>query len=72
MDFVVVEMQRRDWVQVRAIYGEGLVTGLAAFMVAPPVWKVWHDGHLIVGRTVARESDGRVLGWSALAPVPDN
>lgn len=72
MAFVIEEMQRQDWRQVRAIYGEGLATGLAAFMLTPPVWKVWDTGHLALGRIVARDEKGAVLGWSALAPVPDN
>jgi L-amino acid N-acyltransferase YncA len=72
MGFIIGEMQRRDWSQVRAIYGEGLATGLAAFMLTPPVWRVWDKGHLALGRTVARQDDGRIVGWSALAPVPDN
>lgn len=70
--FTIDDMQRQDWAQVRAIYGEGLATGLAAFMTAPPRWPVWDKGHLPLGRTVARGSEGRILGWSALAPVPDN
>lgn len=72
MGFEVEEMRRTDWSQVRAIYGEGLKTGLAAFMTAPPVWKVWDKGHLLLGRTVARDENACILGWSALAPVPDN
>lgn len=72
MGFVIEEMRRRDWAQVRAIYGEGLATGLAAFTRTPPRWQAWNAGHLAVGRTVARDTAGRVLGWSALAPVPDN
>ena len=69
------EMQKKDWVQVRTIYGQGLATGIAAFMTVPPIWKDWDAGHLSLGRTVAREGtrggDGRVLGWAALAPVAD-
>lgn len=72
MNMKIDEMTRRDWSQVRAIYGEGLASGLAAFMLNPPVWKDWDAGHLALGRTVARHDDGRILGWSALAPVPDN
>ena len=72
MNFIIDQMRRRDWAQVRAIYGEGLATGLAAFMTSPPVWKAWDDGHLTIGRTVARNDEDRILGWSALAPVPDN
>ena len=71
MKFVIDTMQRQHWKQVRAIYGEGLASGLAAFMSAPPVWKSWHAGHLLLGRVVARQNDGCILGWSALAPVPD-
>lgn len=72
MEPTIEEMQRSDWSQVRAIYGEGLATGLAAFMLTPPRWPAWDAGHLSLGRTVARGADGAVLGWSALAPVPDN
>jgi L-amino acid N-acyltransferase YncA len=60
-----------DWNAVRAIYREGLATGLAAFMTDPPGWEAWDAGHLPVGRLVARTSDGAIAGWSALAPVPD-
>lgn len=72
MEFVIDGMRREDWPSVRDIYAEGLATGLAAFMLKPPGWKVWDAGHLPVGRLVARHEDGRLLGWSALAPVPDN
>lgn len=71
MAFAVDTMQRQDWTQVRAIYGEGLATGLAAFLKSPPKWPDWDAGHLELGRTVARDPAGTVLGWSALAPAPD-
>ena len=71
MEYVIDAMQRNDWTQVRAIYAQGLTTGLAAFMSLPPDWKNWNAGHLTLGRVVARQDDGSVLGWSALAPVPD-
>jgi L-amino acid N-acyltransferase YncA len=71
MPFSINNMRRGDWEAVRAIYREGLATGLAAFMVNPPSWKAWDTGHLTIGRLVARTSDGAIAGWSALAPVPD-
>ena len=71
MDFLIDTMQRQDWAQVRAIYGEGLATGIAAFMKTPPKWPAWHAGHLEFGRFVARDRAGAVFGWSALGPVPD-
>jgi L-amino acid N-acyltransferase YncA len=69
--FKIDAMQDGDWSQVRAIYGEGLATGLAAFMLDPPRRQDWDRGHLTAGRLVARSGD-RVIGWAALAPVPDN
>lgn len=69
--FKIDAMQDGDWSQVRAIYGEGLATGLAAFMLDPPRRQDWDRGHLTVGRLVARSRDS-VIGWAALAPVPDN
>lgn len=72
MDFAIDAMQEQDWSTVRAIYGEGLATGLAAFMTSPPDWPGWNAGHLAIGRLVARGPDGgAVLGWAAMAPVPD-
>lgn len=64
-------MRREDWKQVRALYAEGLATGLAAFMTDPPRWEAWDEGHLDTGRLVARAEDETVTGWAALAPVPD-
>ena len=75
MKFSIDRMQRQDWARVRAIYGEGLATGLAAFQTDPPRWTDWDAGHLAVGRLIARTDEGSgkgaIAGWSALAPVPD-
>lgn len=65
------EMRREDWKKVRDLYAEGLATGLAAFMTDPPRWDDWDEGHLDIGRLVSRAADGTVVGWAALAPVPD-
>ena len=59
-------MRRSDWAKVRAIHGEGLATGLAAFRTHPPVWKDWDAGHLAVGRWVRvgrRRSLFALCGW---------
>lgn len=63
-------MQREDWPKVRAIYGDGLATGLAAFMSAPPLWESFDASHLAVGRLVARHGD-KVVGWTALSRAAD-
>jgi len=55
-----------DWPFVRAIYEEGLDVGTFEELV--PTWEEWDDGHLVWPRLVARDADGAVLGWAALAP----
>ena len=59
-----------DWPAVRAIYEAGIATGNATFETAVPDWPDWDAAHLPEHRLVARQ-DGRVLGWTALAPVSD-
>ena len=64
-------MQRKDWKQVKAIYREGLSTGLAAFMLKAPNWIEWNAQHLKSGRLVSTKKNDFILGWTALQPVPD-
>ena len=71
MNYTFDDMHKADWAQVKSIYAAGLKTGLAAFSSAPPKWQDWDSGHLSLGRIVARDTQGRVVGWSALAPAPD-
>lgn len=68
--FLIADMHRSDWPTVRGIYGEGLSTGLAAFISVPPRWESWHESHLAVGRLVARDGE-RVVGWAALSRAAD-
>ena len=58
-----------DWPAVRAIYEQGLATGLATFETRAPDWTTWDGGHLPHGRLVASGPDGAVQGWAALSPV---
>jgi len=71
MNFTLDPMTPEDWPDVRAVFAEGLAAGLAAFMSKPPDWDEWHEGHLPLGRLVARASDGAIAGWAALTPVPN-
>jgi L-amino acid N-acyltransferase YncA len=63
-------MRLEDWPAVRAIYQAGIDAGDATFETAAPDWAVWDAAHLADHRLVAR-LDGRVVGWTALAPVSD-
>ena len=76
MSFTLDHMRRDDWARVRALYVEGLATGIAAFLSTPPRWEEWDKGHLALGRLVARSAADTmdadtIKGWAALAPVPD-
>lgn len=66
----VRELLADDWPRVRAIYEQGIATGLATFETSVPDWEAWDAAHLDVCRLVA-ERDGRVVGWAALSPVSD-
>jgi L-amino acid N-acyltransferase YncA len=63
-------MRPDDWPAVRAIFEAGIATGNATFETAAPDWPAWDAGHLAEHRLVAL-LDGRVAGWTALAPVSD-
>ena len=64
-------MTAADWPAVRQIFDAAIATGNATLEAEPPDWETWNAGHLDVGRLVARDSNGRVLGWIALSPVSD-
>ncbi|HEY9403150.1 MAG TPA: GNAT family N-acetyltransferase [Pyrinomonadaceae bacterium] len=71
MDYVIYDMTAEDWEAVRAIYLEGIATGVATFETDAPTWEKWDAGHLRQARLVARDAAGAVLGWAALSPVSD-
>jgi L-amino acid N-acyltransferase YncA len=55
-----------DWPAVRAIFLDGIRSGLASFETEAPSWEAWDTAHTL--RVVA-ESDDEVVGWAAAAPV---
>jgi phosphinothricin acetyltransferase len=65
--FKIEAMTADDWPAVRAIYEEGLATGVASFEIAAPTWEQWNASRLPHSRLVAR--DISVIGWAALSPV---
>jgi L-amino acid N-acyltransferase YncA len=66
--FEIRAMQPGDWPAVKAIYLEGIATGLATFETETPSWEAWSESHLDAGRIVV-DSEGAILGWAALSPV---
>lgn len=65
---VIHPLRPEDWETVRAIYEEGLATGLASFETTAPDWPAWDSNHLDICRLAAWVDD-RIAGWAALAPV---
>lgn len=68
MSFEISSLTAAHWEQVRAIYLEGIATGLATFETDAPSWERWDAGHLSCCRLVAHEGE-QVKGWAALSPV---
>jgi L-amino acid N-acyltransferase YncA len=68
MEWTISPMRPEDWPVVRAIYVQGLATGIATFETSAPDWETWDSSHLACCRLVARSS-GHVIGWAALSPV---
>lgn len=58
-----------DWAAVETIYREGIATGNATFEAEPPSWEQFDAGKLTIGRLVAVDDSGAVLGWVAASPV---
>jgi L-amino acid N-acyltransferase YncA len=67
-DFLINNMQPQDWPDLRAIYLEGIATGMATFETDAPSWDAWDQSHLQFARIVARK-DSEIIGWAALSPV---
>jgi len=65
----VRELEAADWAAVETIYREGIATGNATFEAEPPSWEQFDAGKLTIGRLVAVNDSGTVLGWVAASPV---
>jgi phosphinothricin acetyltransferase len=62
----VEPMTADDGPSVLQIYGQGIATGNATLETATPDWAHWQTAHRRDCRLVARDDDGRVVGWTAL------
>ncbi len=68
MKFAIRPIDGSAWDQVRAIYLEGIATGLATFETEAPSWEVWDSSHLPQCRLGGWAGE-KLLGWAALSPV---
>ena len=75
MAFRIDALHAADWEAVRAIYLEGIATGLATYETEAPSWEKWDAGKLASPRLAARRDSadgaGSVLGWAVLSAVSD-
>lgn len=67
-DVSVRALDADDWPAVRRIYGEGIATGIATFETTVPS-KAALDARWLPEHRWVAELDGRVVGWTAAAPV---
>lgn len=67
MNLVIQPMAPDHWPAVRAIYEEGIATGLGTFEIAAPSWEDWDAARLPHSRLIALND--AVVGWAALSPV---
>jgi L-amino acid N-acyltransferase YncA len=65
---LIRDLLPEDWPAVRAIYLDGIRSGLATFETEAPSWDEWNASHLEGQRFVA-DWLGDVIGWIAAAPV---
>jgi len=61
-------MMPAHWPAVRAIYFEGIATGLATFETEPPDWATFDARHCPQPRLVAC-CGAEIVAWAALSPV---
>ena len=65
----LIPLQAAHYLEVAAIYAEGIATGQATLNTEVPTWEDWDTAHLTHSRWVAVGGDGRLGGWGALTPV---
>lgn len=68
MEVIIRNMIEEDWPSVRAIYEQGIKSGIATFQTEVPSYEEWNRGHLTIGRRVAVVNE-EVVGWVALSPT---
>ena len=58
MELSIRTLMPDDWPAVRAIYLEGIASGISTFEVEAPDWDKWDQGHRQNCRLVAMSPDG--------------
>ncbi len=65
---VIRNITQADWPEIKAIFEDGIKTGVATLESSAPSWEFWNEAHLEFGRLLTEEN-GVITGWAALIPV---
>ena len=65
---MIREMNIKDWEQMKAIYLQGIETGVATFNTESPSYEEWNSEHIDSCRFVYVDGE-KVVGWVALSPI---
>jgi phosphinothricin acetyltransferase len=68
MEYKIEPMKPQDWLQVRAIYEEGIATENATFEPGVPEWEKFDSSHVAAPRLVVRLG-GQIAAWAVLSRV---
>ena len=67
-EILIREMNDNDWNEVKAIYQQGIDSGISTFMRNVPEFEYWNKSKLKIGRLVAL-CDKKIVGWIVLSPT---
>ena len=65
----IESLTKKHYPSVKEIYLHGIASGNATFETEAPDWEAWDKNHLRIGRLVAIDDEGKLLGWAALSAV---
>jgi len=68
MSVTIAPLEPEHWEGVRAVFQDGIDSGIATFETTLGNWPAWDAAHRRDCRFVAL-ADGVVVGWAALTPV---
>ena len=62
-------MKQEDWPKIQTIFEMAINSNLATLEQQAPSYEFWDKTHLPMGRLVAQQEDGEVIGYAAMSPA---
>ena len=69
MQWSIREMKQEDWPKIQTIFEMAINSNLATLEQQAPSYEFWDKTHLPMGRLVAQQEDGEVIGYAAMSPA---